>query len=106
MSTTTSVIPQRGSDFGRPEYENALHPRHLERFLARASELTWKSKRIDDEWHLLLRVLPRLKDAWEKGQALFQEGVAPARDNPEELEYLTQIGYAEDFYAYSNARNT
>src|SRR2546428_13035361 len=100
------LITGGGSDFGRPEYEISLHPHHLERFLARASEMTWKNEHIKDKWQMLLRVLPRLNGAWEKGQALFQEDLARARVTPEEMEYLSHIDFAEDCYAYPRARKT
>ncbi len=40
------------------------------------------------------------------GQAHFQENLARAMDNPEEMEYVSQIDFAADCYAYPAALNT
>jgi hypothetical protein len=38
------LINHGGSDMGRPDFESALHPEHLESFLARAVEITWRMR--------------------------------------------------------------
>ncbi len=68
------LINYGGSDLRRPDLESALHPEHLESFLARAVEIIWKDARIAQEWRKLQNVLPRVREAWEKGQGLFQDG--------------------------------
>src|SRR2546426_8331407 len=100
------LITHGGSDIGRPEDDSALHPHHLERFLARAVEMTQKTGHFEQEWRRLQRAIPHMKVAWEQGQALFQEDLTRAMGNPEEMEYLPHIDFAVDCYAYVTARNT
>ena len=52
------LINSGGSDRRRPELESALHPEHLESFLARAVEIPWKDARLAQEWRKLQQVLP------------------------------------------------
>jgi hypothetical protein len=94
-----------GSDFGRPGDEQALHPSHLAAFLARAVEAAQRNARFEKEWQRLQRTLPQIQGAWKKGQALFQEELARAVSNKEEMEYLSQIDFAVDCYASVTARN-
>src|SRR5216684_1683923 len=75
------LIQHGGSDMRRPDEDSALHPHHLEVFLARAVERTWKDKRMAQEWRRLQRVLPLLREAWEKGQNLFQETLERAKND-------------------------
>src|SRR5437763_2116901 len=67
------LINHGGSDMRRPDLESALYPEHLELFLARAVEIPWKDVRLTQEWRKLQQVLPRVREAWEKGQMLFRE---------------------------------
>jgi hypothetical protein len=48
--------------------------------------------------------MPQIQAAWERGQVLFQEDLARATANPEEMEYLSMIDFAEDCYAAADAR--
>jgi len=50
--------------------------------------------------------MPQVQAAWERGQVLFQEDLAHAMTNPEEMEYLSMIDFAEDCYAVADARKT
>ncbi len=67
-----ALIRHGGSDMSRPDDDSALHPHHLEAFLARTVERMWKDIRMAQEWRRLQLVLPRL-EAWERGKTLFQE---------------------------------
>jgi hypothetical protein len=60
------LINHGGSDMGRPDLESALHPEHLESFLARAVEITRKDTRLAQEWRKLQQLLPQGREAWEK----------------------------------------
>jgi hypothetical protein len=93
------LINHGGSDMRRPDLESALHLEHLESFLARAVEITWKDARLAREWHKLQQVLPRVREAWEKGQSLFQEALERAKSDRESMEYLSMIDFAVDCYA-------
>ena len=94
------LLANGGSAFAHPEDESALHPQHLTPFLARAVEMAKKLHRFEPEWRRLRRVMPRIQLAWEEGQALFQQDLARARSNQEEMEYLSMIDFAVDCYAY------
>jgi len=100
-----ALIINGGSECGRPEWDSALQPDHLQAFLARAVETAQKTKRFEREWRDLLRVFPRMREAWEKGQALFQEALVRAETNQENMEYLSQIDFAVDCYASISAQN-
>src|SRR5213080_540903 len=69
------LINHGGSDMRRPDLEPALHPEHLESFLARAIEIPWKDARLAQEWRKVQQILPRAREAWEEGQRLFQEAL-------------------------------
>ena len=97
------LINHGGSDMRRPDLESALHPEHLEFFLARAVEITWKDARLAQEWHKLQQVLPLVREAWEKGQSLFQEALERAKSDHESMEYFSMIDFAVDCYAYASA---
>ena len=43
--------------------------------------------------------MPQLQAAWERGQGLFQEDLARATANPEEMDYLAMSDFAETCYA-------
>jgi tRNA nucleotidyltransferase/poly(A) polymerase len=100
------LISHGGSDMKRPDLESALHPEHLESFLAHAVEIAWKDARLAQEWLKLQRVLPRVREAWDKGQRLFQKALERANSDQESMEYLSQIDFAADSYAYVAALNT
>lgn len=97
------MINYGGSDMRRPDLESALHPVYLESFLARAVEIRWRDARMAQEWRKLQQVLPLMREAWEKGQRLFQEALEQAKSDQESLEYLSMIDFAVDCYAYVSA---
>jgi hypothetical protein len=100
------LISHGGSDMKRPDLESALHPEHLESFFASAAEIAWKDSRLAQEWRKLQQIFPRVKEAWEKGQRLFREALERAKSDQESMEYLSQIDFAVDNYAYVAALNT
>ena len=97
------LINLGGSDMRRPDLESALHPEHLESFLARAVEMTWKDARLAQEWRKLQQVLPRVRETWEKGQRMFQKDLARAKGDHESMEYFSMNDFAVDCYAYISA---
>ncbi len=99
------LIAAGGGSIERPD-EEALHPHHLETFLARAVEAAHKTRRFEQEWRRLHQMVPQIQAAWERGQALFQEDIVRATSNLEEMEYLAQIDFALDCYATVDARKT
>ena len=92
-------INHGGSDIRRPDLESALHPEHLESFMARVVEITWKDVRLAQEWRKLQQVLPRAREAWEKGQNLFWEDFEQAKSDQENMEYFSMIDFEVDCYA-------
>ena len=98
------LIAAGGGRVERSDEEEALSPHHLAAFLARAVETAKRTKRFEQEWRRLQRLVPQIQAAWERGQALFQEDLARATINPEEMEYLCHIDFAEDCYAAVDAR--
>ncbi len=102
----SKLIASGGSSIGRPDLESVLSPQQIEIFLFRAISAAQKTKRFEQEWHSLQQAIPGIKIAWEKGQMLFQENLARVLDNPEEMEYLSQIDFALDCYAYVVALKT
>jgi hypothetical protein len=68
-----------GSDRRRPDNDSALHPHRLELFPALADEMPWKDRRMAQEWCRLQLLLPRLKEARERGTILFQEDLDRAK---------------------------
>ncbi len=98
------LIAAGGGSVERPDEEEALSPHHLEAFLARAVENAHKTRRFEQEWLRLHRLMPQIQAAWERGQALFQEDLARAMTKPEEMEYLSHIDFAEECYAAVDAR--
>src|SRR5947209_6555585 len=90
------LIYHGGSDVSRPDLESALHPEHLESLLARAVEIVWKDARLSQEWRKLQQVLPRVREAWEKGQRLFQEALERAKSDQKSMEYFSMIDFAVD----------
>jgi hypothetical protein len=93
------LIHSGGSDMRRPDLESALHPENLESFLARAVEITWKDARWAQEWRKLQQLLPWAREAWEKGQRLFQEDLERANSDQKSIEYFSMIDFAVDCYA-------
>lgn len=102
----STLIVNGGSEFGRPEWDDTLLPNHMEAFLTRAVQTAQKTKHFEHEWRELRRVLPSMKKAWERGQALFQEALTRAGTNQEDMEYLSQVDFAVDCYASISAMNT
>ncbi len=93
------LINHGGSDMRCPDLESALPPGHLESFRARAVEIAWKDARLAQEWRKLQQVLPRVREAWEKGQSLFQEALAWAKSDQKSMEYFSMIDFAVDCYS-------
>ena len=106
LRSIRGLIYHGGSDVSRPDLESALLPEHLESFLARAVEIAWKDARLAQEWRKLQQVLPRVREAWEKGQGLFHEALERAKSDPESMEYLSTIDFAVDCYACVAAFNS
>ena len=100
------LIVAGGGRVERSDEQEALSPHHLEAFLARAVETSKRTKRFEQEWRRLQRLVPQIQAAWERGQALFQEDLARATANHEVMEYLSMIDFAEDYYAAADARRT
>lgn len=99
LRSIRGLINHGGSDMRRPDLESVLHPEHLESFLARAVEIPWKDARLSQEWRKLQQVLPLVREAWEKGQSLFQEALERAKSDHESMEYFSMIDFAVDCYA-------
>lgn len=99
------LINHGGSDMRRPDLESAWHPEHLESFLARAVEIPWKDAPLAQEWRRLQQLLPQVREAWDKGQRLFQEALERMNSDQESMEYLSQIDFAADSSAYVAALN-
>jgi len=99
----SKLIASGGSSSGHPDLESVLPPRQIEAFLDRAISSAQKTKRFELEWRSLQRAIPPIKMAWGNGQAHFQETLTRAMDHPEEIEYLSQIDFAADCYAYPAA---
>lgn len=97
------LIQHGGSDIRRPDDDSALQPHHLEVLLARAVETPWKDRRMAQEWRRLQLLLPRRKEAWERGKILFQEDLDRAKSDQEHLEYFSMIDFAVDGYASLSA---
>jgi hypothetical protein len=97
------LIAAGGGSVERPDKE-ALSPHHLEAFLAHSVETARKTRRFEQEWRRLHRLVPRIQVAWERGQALFQEDLARATIYPEAMDYLCHLDFAEDCYAAVGAQ--
>ena len=100
------LIAAGGGRVERPDEQETLSPHHLEAFLARAVETSKRTKRFEQEWRRLQRLMPQIQTAWERGQALFQKGLARAKANPEEMEDLSMIDFAGGYYTAIDARRT
>ena len=101
-----SLITAGGIGSGHLDGEEVLSPQHVAAFLARAVEAAHKSGRFEQEWRRLQQLVPQLQAAWERGQGLFQEDLARATANPEEMDYLAMSDFAETCYATIDARRT
>ena|SRR5947209_5413273 len=99
LRSISGLIYHGGSDVSRPDLESALHPDHLQSFLARAVEITWKDAGLAQEWRKLQQVLPRVREAWEKGQSLFREALERTKSDQKSVEYFSMIDFAVDCYA-------
>jgi hypothetical protein len=100
-----STLILNGGDISRqPDRDSAFHPDQVETFVARAVVVAQKSQRFEQEWCRLQQKLPQVRTAWEKGQVIFQENLAHAFANEEEMEPLSHIDLAADCYAYVSAR--
>src|SRR5258708_3637938 len=102
----TLLIARGGNRYHRHDPETGLHPHVLEAFLERAVAASQQTQRFVGEWRRLQRIFPRMKLAWEQGHTLFQADLARATTHQEEMEYFSMIDFAEDCYAYINARKT
>jgi shikimate kinase len=65
------LIAAGGGSVERPDEEELLSPHHLAAFLARAVETAKRTRRFEQEWRRLQRLVPHIQAAWERGQALF-----------------------------------
>jgi hypothetical protein len=106
LQHVSRLIASGGSDVQRPDLDLPLNLRHLETFLARATEMARRSKRFEREWERLYRLIPLLELAWEKGQALFQSDLTRAMADEEKMEYLSEVDFAVDCFARAAGRNT
>ena len=97
------LIDYGGSDIGRPDDDSALDPNHLDSFITHAVEMTWQNNRFAQEWRHMQQMLPQVKEAWERGQTLFQEALDRAKSDQEDMEYFSMIDFAVDCYAYVSA---
>ncbi len=102
----TLLMVRGGNHSCQSDPNTAQHPHVLEAFLDRAVVAAQKTQRFVGEWRRLQRLFPRLKLAWEQGHTLFQADLARATTHQEEMEYFSMIDFAEDCYAYVNARKT
>jgi hypothetical protein len=68
-----------------PDFEPALYPEHVGSFLARAVEIAWKDACPTQEWHKLEQELPQVREAWEKGQRLFQEALVQEKSDQKSM---------------------
>lgn len=55
-----TLIANGGSEFGRPDWDSALHPHHLQAFLRNAVESAQKTRRFEREWQVLQRIIPQM----------------------------------------------
>jgi hypothetical protein len=83
-----------------------LRPKYLESFVACAVARAWNDAYLAQEWLKLRQVLPQVREAWEKGQRLFQEALELEKSDQKSMEYLSQLDFAVDSYAYVAALNT
>ena len=90
------LINHGGSDMRRPDLESALPLEHIESFRARAVEIPWKDAHLALEWRKLQQALPRVREALEKGQSLFQEALELAKSDQKSLQYFSIIDFAVD----------
>ena len=97
------LINPGGIDIGRSDDDSAPQPHHLEALLRSAAVITRQGKRLVQEWRNLQQHVPKLKEAWKKGQTLFREALECARSNQEDMENFTMINFAVDCYAYLTA---
>ena len=97
------LIVHGGSDIGRPDDDSALDPHHLEAFLTRAVERTWKDRCFAQEWHHIQQLLPQVNEPWERGQIVFHEALDRAKSDQEDMKYFSMIDFAADCYAYVSA---
>jgi len=93
------LINHGGSHMRRPDLESALPLEHLESFIVRAVEIPWKDAQLAWEWRKLQQVLPRVREAWEKGLNLFQETLERAKSDQKSMQYFSMIDFAVDCYA-------
>jgi hypothetical protein len=93
------LIDNGGSDIGRQDDDSALYQHHLEVFINRAVEITWKNRYLAQEWRRLQQLLPQVKEAWERGQTFFQEVCTGAKSDKKDMKYFSIIDFAFDCYA-------
>jgi hypothetical protein len=98
------LIATGGGSVEQPDEEEALYPYYLKAFLAHAVETAHKTRRFEQEWGRVHRLMPQIQAAWERGQALFQDDVVRATCQPEEMEYLSHLDFAQSCYAEARVR--
>jgi hypothetical protein len=100
----SSLLLRGGTLYRGSGDEVPLRPEHFDRFIPCALKVAQRTQRFERYWYRLQQVLPRIKVAWEKGQALFREHLTSAMTNQEEMEDLSMIDFAVDCYAYVSAK--
>lgn len=98
------VIAHGGSPAGWWQ-EDVIPPFHLQRFVSRAAcQAEELHHRHAWAWQQLECWLPAIQRAWEKGQLGFGEDLLHAESNAQDLEYLSQIDFASDCYAWVSSQ--
>jgi hypothetical protein len=67
-------------------------------FINRAVEITWENRYLAQEWQRLQQLLPQVKEAWERGQTLFQEAFEQTKSVKTDMKYFSIIDFAFDCY--------
>lgn len=103
IERVSCLIRSGGGRIGQPYLATALRPQQLEDFLARAVEAAQKTRCLEHEWHALQQAFSHIKYAWGKGQLLFQEDLARAKGDSQEMELFSLEEFAVDLYAFVSA---
>ena len=98
------LIRHGGTVWGRVDDEDGLTLEQVRRVVRRAIVSAEQTKRFAREWHQLQTLLPLLEEAWNQGQAEFQEALTHASKDPEEMESFSQGDMALDCFAVISAR--
>lgn len=98
------LIAGGGSIYQRPDEEDAYTPEAIEVFVQRAVAYAQHTHHFEQEWLKLQHTILVCKEAWKQGQACFHQNCAEATHHQESLDYLSQIDFAVDCYAFVEAR--